>query len=123
MNAPGGSRGGIDPVTGMPISAPSRPSISIPSVSTICLISPAICAVANVIAATSKPGSKPKDCPPGTRPIDKMPGLDKNKIHKVKDGVQAGPQDWTGIAPNGDVITSDSEGNAVNNGNYEDYLP
>ncbi len=122
MNAPGGSRGSIDPVTGIPISSPSRPSINIPSVSTICLFSPAICA-ANVIAATSKPGSKPKDCPSGTRPIDKVPGLGKDEVHDIKGGVGAGPRDWTGIAPNGDVITGDSEGSAVNHGNYKDYLP
>ncbi|MGC5940078.1 RHS repeat-associated core domain-containing protein, partial [Ralstonia pseudosolanacearum] len=123
VNAPGGSRGSIDPVTGMPISSPSRPSINIPSVGTICLISPAICAAANVIAATSKPGSKPKDCPSGTRPIDKVPGLGKDEVHDIKGGVGAGPRDWTGIAPNGDVITGDSEGNSVNHGNYKDYLP
>ncbi|WP_247688850.1 RHS repeat-associated core domain-containing protein [Ralstonia pseudosolanacearum] len=123
VSAPGGSRGSTDPVTGMPISSPSRPSINIPSVSTICLIAPAICAMANVIAATSKPGSKPKDCPSGTRPIDKVPGLGKDEVHDIKGGVGAGPRDWTGIAPNGDVITGDSEGNAVNHGNYNDYLP
>lgn len=68
-------------------------------------------------------GSKPKGCPPGTIPIDKYPGLDKDDLHGVKDGVFAGPQDWTGVAPNGDVITGDSDGNAVNNGPITDYLP
>lgn len=41
----------------------------------------------------------------------------------MKDGVLAGPKDWTGVAPNGDVITGDSDGNAVNNGPITDYLP
>ncbi len=32
-------------------------------------------------------------------------------------------EDWTGIAPNGDVITGDSSGNAENHGHYDAYLP
>lgn len=72
--------------------------------------------------ATPKPGSKPKDCPAGTKPINQT-GLDKDDVHAVKEGVGAGPPDWTGIAPNGDVITGDHEGNAVNHGNYKDFLP
>ena len=68
-------------------------------------------------------GAKPKSCPAGTRPIDQFPGLSKDDVHTIKDGVRAGPQDWTGIAPNGDVITGDSDGNAVNNGPKGDYLP
>jgi RHS repeat-associated protein len=70
--------------------------------------------------STPKPGSKPKNCPGGTKPIDQT-GLTKDDIHDIKDGVGAGPADWTGIAPNGDVITGDHEGNAVNHGNYGDY--
>lgn len=70
-----------------------------------------------------KPGSKPKNCPPGTKPIDQIPGLDKDDIHGIKDGIGAGPQDWTGISPSGDVITGDHEGNAVNNGPFDIYLP
>lgn len=56
-------------------------------------------------------------------PIDKYPGLSKEDVHITKGGVGAGPKDWTGIAPNGDVITGDGEGNAVNNGSKGDYLP
>lgn len=44
-------------------------------------------------------------------------------MHKIEDGVSAGAADWTGIAPNGDVITGDHEGNAVNNGPKDSYLP
>ncbi|GFM50158.1 sugar-binding protein [Pseudomonas cichorii] len=73
--------------------------------------------------AKPKPGSKPKNCPSGTIPIDQVPGLDKDDLHGVKDGVGAGPRDWTGVAPNGDVITGDSNGNAVNNGPISTYLP
>ncbi len=80
--------------------------------------------VGDVMAASkSKPGAKPKDCPSGTRPIDKVPGLSKDDIHDIKEGVNAGPADWTGIAPNGDVITGDSGGNAENHGPYDVYLP
>jgi RHS repeat-associated protein len=96
----------------------------------------AVCAEAGIIGpkpvaipglgsvfAKPKPGSKPKDCPSGTIPIDQVPGLDKDDIHGIKDGVGAGPRDWTGIAPNGDVITGDHEGNAVNHGPKSIYLP
>ena len=79
--------------------------------------------VSGISLAKPKPGSKPKGCPTGTKPIDQIPGLDKDNIHGIKDGVGAGPRDWTGIAPNGDVITGDSKGEAVNHGPYNDYLP
>ena len=67
--------------------------------------------------------AKPKNCPTGTRPIDQFPDLDKEEVHKIKDGVGAGPQDWVGIAPGGDVITGDANGEAVNNGPADSYLP
>lgn len=70
-----------------------------------------------------KPGSKPKNCPPGTIPIDEYPGLDRQDRHDIKDGVDAGQKDWTGIAPDGSVITGDSKGEAVVNNPYTDYLP
>lgn len=73
--------------------------------------------------ATPKQGSKPKNCPAGTLPIDEYPGLDRDDIHDIKDGVGAGPADWTGIAPNGDVITGDANGNAQINDPYPNYLP
>lgn len=80
-------------------------------------------AIGNLIFAKPKPGSKPKGCPTGTKPIDQVPGLDKDAVHGIKNGVGAGPRDWTGIAPNGDVITGDSNGDAVNHGPYDVYLP
>lgn len=79
--------------------------------------------ISNISFAKPKPGSKPKGCPAGTKPIDQIPGLDKDDVHGIKDGVGAGPRDWTGITPNGDVITGDSNGDAVNHGPYNDYLP
>ena len=70
----------------------------------------------------SKPGSKPKDVPTGTKPIDQQ-GLSKDDIHKIKEGVGARPRDWVGITPDGDVITGNEHGKAENHGLYKDYLP
>lgn len=74
--------------------------------------------------ATGK-GSKPDNCPTGTLPIDQAKGpfcLDKDDIHTIKKGLGAGNQDWVGIAPNGDIITTE-DGEAVNNGPLDSYLP
>jgi hypothetical protein len=65
--------------------------------------------------------AKPKGCPTGTLPIDKTTYSKQHQ--RIKKGVGAGPADWTGITPDGDVITSDESGNAVNNGPVQDYLP
>jgi hypothetical protein len=65
--------------------------------------------------------SKPRDAPRGTLPIDET-GLDREDVHKIKDGIGAGPRDWVGITPDGDVISSDSEGNSENHGPASDYL-
>ncbi|MFC5740533.1 RHS repeat-associated core domain-containing protein [Dyella tabacisoli] len=89
----------------------------------VCIV-PSLAAIElGAMMAKPKPGSKPKDCPAGTRPIDQVPGLSKDDVHGIKEGVGAGPRDWTGIAPNGDVITGDHEGNAINNGPKGSYLP
>jgi hypothetical protein len=67
------------------------------------------------------PEAKPKGCPPRTKPIDSS-GLTRDDIHIIKDGLDAKPPDWVGIAPNSDVITGDGDGNAVNNECYEVFL-
>jgi hypothetical protein len=36
---------------------------------------------------------RPDDCPVGTRPIDKDRRLDRDKIHRIKDGINAGAKD------------------------------
>jgi RHS repeat-associated protein len=66
--------------------------------------------------------SKPTNAPPGTRPIDQS-GLPRDAVHGIKDGIGAGPKDWTGIAPNGDVITTGPDGKAINHGPKDSYLP
>jgi RHS repeat-associated protein len=65
--------------------------------------------------------SKPIDAPTGTKPIDKV-GLDKEKIHKIKEGIGAGPEDWVGVTPEGEVITTDPEtGKSQDNGKTSDF--
>jgi RHS repeat-associated protein len=71
--------------------------------------------------APSKPGAKPRNVPSGTKPIDEM-GWSSGRIHGIKNGLGAGPRDWVGIAPNGDVITGDAAGNAVNDGPWTSYV-
>ena len=76
----------------------------------------------NYFFKQSKSGCKPKTVPTGTRPIDEYPGLSKDDIHNIKKGVGAGPPDWTGITPDGRVITGDPDGNPVDNGPYGPYI-
>jgi len=67
-----------------------------------------------------KPGSKPKNCPTGTVPIDETEWSDDHEV--IKKGVDAKPNDWTGITPEGDVITGDEDGEAVNHGPASSYV-
>ncbi|MEM6932044.1 MAG: RHS repeat-associated core domain-containing protein [Pseudomonadota bacterium] len=68
--------------------------------------------------------SAPTDKPRGTKAIDKVRDLSSQNIHDIKDGIQAGPDDWVGISGDGDVITTDPEtGLAENHGPHEVFLP
>jgi RHS repeat-associated protein len=60
--------------------------------------------------------SKPsRGVPPGTKPIDQN-GKSRDWIHGTKQDVGAGPKDWVGVAPNGDIITTNPDGSAENHG-------
>jgi len=63
---------------------------------------------------------KPSDAPSGTKPIDQV-GLQKGQAHEIKKGIEAGPKDWTGITPKGDVITGTPNGKTINHGPADTY--
>ncbi|WP_265561639.1 RHS repeat-associated core domain-containing protein [Sphingomicrobium arenosum] len=66
-------------------------------------------------------GSAPTDKPKGTKPIDKA-GIDREDLHAIKDDIGAAPDDYVGISPDGGIITTNPEnGEAVHNGNIEDW--
>ena len=69
---------------------------------------------------TSK-GARPKNCPPGTKPIDQS-GLDKDDVHGIKEQIGAGPKDWVGVTPDGHIVTGDDQGNVIDHGPKESYL-
>ena len=68
-------------------------------------------------------GVAPIKPPSGTRPINKAPqiGGDSGLLHGIKEGIGAAANDWVGIAPNGDIITTGENGETVVNGNVSDY--
>ncbi|VWX60730.1 RHS repeat-associated core domain-containing protein [Sphingorhabdus sp. 109] len=63
----------------------------------------------------------PKDKPAGTKPIDKGK-IDRGKLHDIKDGIGAAPDDWVGVDGDGNIYTTDPEtGQAVNQGHLDDF--
>ena len=64
---------------------------------------------------------KPNNCPPGTRPIDQTPWSGDHG--KIKKGAGIPPTGWTGISPEGNVIGSDENGDAIDLGPASDYVP
>ena len=65
-------------------------------------------------------GSAPKSVPSGTKRIDQV-GLDKDQLHEVKEGIGAGNEDYVGVTPSGDVITTGPDGEPENHGPIDDY--
>jgi uncharacterized protein RhaS with RHS repeats len=66
-------------------------------------------------------GSAPSDAPRGTRAIDKS-GIDRGGIHDIKDGIGAKPDDYVGITPQGNIVTTDPKtGKAVEQGHISDH--
>jgi hypothetical protein len=49
-----------------------------------------------------------KDKPAGTKPIDKDPRA-RGKIHDIKPVIGAAPDDWVGVTPSGDIVTTSPE--------------
>jgi hypothetical protein len=72
---------------------------------------------ANAVCA-SDPG--PKNVPRGTRPIDRWVSP-KDDIQDIKDGVGAGPRDWVGVSPEGDVYLKDPNGKSVYAGHVDNF--
>ncbi|RQC03441.1 RHS repeat domain-containing protein, partial [Pseudomonas aeruginosa] len=70
---------------------------------------------------------KPKDCPPGTKDIDKAKndyGWDKDTLHGIKSGAHGGMSNgksWTGITPDGEVGINEG-GKWQPQGHWEDLL-
>jgi RHS repeat-associated protein len=64
---------------------------------------------------------RPNDVPTGTKPVDQDRRLDRQKIHDIKDQLGAGPKDWVGIDPSGNIWTSEG-GKGANQGPYSDYI-
>jgi RHS repeat-associated protein len=69
-------------------------------------------------SGANKGTSKPVDAPSGTKPIDQV-GLPRDLIHEIKGDIGARPNDWTGVTPDGDVITAGPDGKTVNHGPVE----
>jgi RHS repeat-associated protein len=64
---------------------------------------------------------KPKNCPPGTVPIDQS-GLDRDTIHRIKHDFLQDASAWTGVAPDGSICYDDGNGECECSGNVDDYL-
>ncbi len=59
--------------------------------------------------------NRPSDPPTGTIPINQG-GYTRGQIHEGKAAVGAGADDWVGVAPGGEIITSTPRGGTVHTG-------
>ena len=76
--------------------------------------------------ANTRPGTRPKGVPDGTRPIEMIPEMIRELIHKVKErlkrgGEGVGPKTWVGIDPDGNVWVPDFNGNGENLGGWQTW--
>jgi hypothetical protein len=72
---------------------------------------------ANAVCA-SDPG--PRNVPRGTRPIDRW-AIPKDDLQDIKDGTGAGPRDWVGVSPEGEVYVKGPNGKAVYAGHVDNF--
>ena len=82
---------------------------------------------AYVALSLAKDGSesRPDNCPAGTLGMDKAKkkfGLDHDDVEKIKDGVLADPNTWTGIDRDGNVWVGRPGGKGEDAGHYDQYL-
>ena len=69
-------------------------------------------------ACASEPGSN--NVPRGTRSIDNW-GIPKDDIQDIKGGIGAGPRDWVGVSPEGDVYLKGPNGKTVYAGHVDNF--
>ena len=74
----------------------------------------------------NRPGTTPKDLPDGTRPIDKIPEMTRELIHKIKEqlkrsGEGVGANTWVGIDSDGNVWVPDPNGRGENLGGWQTW--
>jgi RHS repeat-associated protein len=61
--------------------------------------------------------SKPKDALSGTRPIDQI--YSKDEVHKIKQDLELGNDDWVGVTEDGRIISTNPEtGEAIDHGKW-----
>jgi len=83
---------------------------------------PAVCLPSHN-SSQYRPGTKQKNAPPGTVPINVHPGT-KDRVHPIKGGLRpkgAGPGSWVGVSPDGDIIVTNPDESAENLGPIENY--
>jgi len=77
----------------------------------------------DLIFMRDKPIGKPKSgLPTGTKGIDQQ-GWSHDEIETVKKAIGAGPADWVGVDPEGNVWTGSPDGTAVEHGPASSYWP
>jgi len=76
-----------------------------------------------VSSSYRRPGQKPTNAPPGTRPIDQHP-CTKDIVHEIKRGLKpegVGPDSYVGVSPDGEIIVTNPNGKFSNLGPWSSY--